>query len=148
MGTLSMASAHSAHANPAGRQRRQAGRAGRAPGVTLLGARGVCMQHLHPCHRRSHDGHGCVAVSVADLRDGSVTAPARWPDRETVTDQSQGVPLAKIQELVRYWGTDYDWRKAEATLNALPQFVTKIDGVDIQFVHVRSRDPNALPLIM
>src|SRR6266508_4621904 len=148
MGTLSMASAHSAHANPTGRQRRHAGRAGRAPGVTLLGARGVCMQHFHPCHRRSHDGHGCVAVSVADLRDGSVTAPARWPERETVTDQSQGVPLAKIQPLVRYWGTDYDWRRAEAKLNALPQFVTEIDGLDIQFAHVRSPQPNALPLLM
>jgi len=72
----------------------------------------------------------------------------RWPDRETVTDRSQGVQLAKIQELVRYWGTDYDWRKAEAKLNAWPQFVTNIDGVDIQYVHVRSRHPNALPLIM
>jgi pimeloyl-ACP methyl ester carboxylesterase len=58
------------------------------------------------------------------------------------------VPLAKIQELVRYWGTDYDWRKAEAKLNALPQFVTNIDGLDIQFIHVRSRHPNAMPLIM
>jgi hypothetical protein len=58
------------------------------------------------------------------------------------------VPLAKIQELLRYWGTDYDWRKVEATLNALPQFVTTINGLDIQFVHVRSRHPNALPLIM
>jgi hypothetical protein len=58
-------------------------------------------------------------------------AATRWPDRETVTDQSQGVQLAKIQELVRYWGTDYDWRKVEAKLNALPQFVTDIDGLDI-----------------
>jgi pimeloyl-ACP methyl ester carboxylesterase len=72
----------------------------------------------------------------------------RWPDRETVMDQSQGVPLAKLQELVRYWGTDYDWRKIEARLNALPQFVTTIDGVDIHFIHVRSRYPNALPLII
>jgi pimeloyl-ACP methyl ester carboxylesterase len=72
----------------------------------------------------------------------------RWPDRETVVDQSQGVQLAKIQELVRYWGTDYDWRKAEARLNALPQFVTEIDGLDIYFIHVRSRHANALPLIM
>jgi pimeloyl-ACP methyl ester carboxylesterase len=75
-------------------------------------------------------------------------AATRWPDRETVTDQSQGVKLAKLQELVRYWGTDYDWRKAEAQLNALPQFVTRIDGVDIQFTHVPSRHPNAMPLIM
>ena len=72
----------------------------------------------------------------------------RWPDRETVMDQSQGVQLAKLQELVRYWGTDYDWRKIEARLNALPQFVTTIDGVDIHFIHVRSRHPNALPLIV
>src|SRR5437773_59798 len=72
----------------------------------------------------------------------------RWPDKETVADQSQGVQLAKLQELVRYWGTDYDWRKAEAKLNALPQFMTNIDGVDIHFIHVRSRQPNALPLII
>jgi hypothetical protein len=72
----------------------------------------------------------------------------RWPARETVTDQSQGVRLEKIQALVRYWGTDYDWRKVEARLNALPMFVTEIDGIDIQFIHVRSRHPNALPLII
>ena len=75
-------------------------------------------------------------------------AATRWPDRETVTDHSQGVQLAKIKPLVEYWGTSYDWRKAEAKLNALPQFVTEIDGLDIQFIHVRSRHPNALPLIM
>jgi pimeloyl-ACP methyl ester carboxylesterase len=72
----------------------------------------------------------------------------RWPDRETVVDQSQGVQLAKIQELVRYWGSDYDWRKVEARLNALPQFVTELDGLDIYFIHVRSRHANALPLII
>jgi pimeloyl-ACP methyl ester carboxylesterase len=75
-------------------------------------------------------------------------AATRWPDKETVTDQSQGVQLAKIQPLVYYWGTDYDWRKAEARLNALPQFVTEIDGLDIQFAHVRSPHPDAMPLIM
>jgi Epoxide hydrolase N terminus len=75
-------------------------------------------------------------------------AATRWPDRETVADQSQGVRLAKLQELVRYWGTDYDWRKAQAKLNALPQFMTKIDGLDIHFIHVRSRHPDALPLII
>jgi len=84
--------------------------------------------------------------ALVDLRRR--IAATRWPDRETVTDQSQGVQLAKIQPLVRYWGTEYDWRKAEAKLNTLPQFVTEIDGLDIQFVHVRSRHPNALPLIM
>ena len=73
-------------------------------------------------------------------------ADTRWPDKET--DQSQGVPLARLQELVRYWGTDYDWRKAEAKLNALPQFITNIDGVDVHFIHVRSRHKNALPVIV
>jgi pimeloyl-ACP methyl ester carboxylesterase len=72
----------------------------------------------------------------------------RWPDKETVADRSQGTQLAKLQELVRYWGTDYDWRKVEAKLNALPQFITTIDGLDIHFIHVRSRHPNALPVIV
>jgi pimeloyl-ACP methyl ester carboxylesterase len=72
----------------------------------------------------------------------------RWPDPETATDLSQGVQLAKLQTLARYWATDYDWRKAETKLNALPQFITTIDGVDIHFIHVRSRHPNALPLIV
>lgn len=72
----------------------------------------------------------------------------RWPDRETVDDTSQGVPLQKMQQLARYWATDYDWRKAEAKLNALPQFTTTIDGVEIHFIHVRSRHPHALPLII
>jgi hypothetical protein len=72
----------------------------------------------------------------------------RWPERETVTDESQGVPLTMIQELARYWGTDYDWRKCEAKLNALPQFMTEIDGLDIHFIHVRSKDEKALPLIV
>src|SRR5262245_24322344 len=84
--------------------------------------------------------------ALVDLRRR--IAATRWPDRETVNDRSQGVQLAKFQELVRYWGTDYDWRKAEARLNALPQFMTTIDDVDIHFIHVRSRHPNALPLIM
>jgi len=72
----------------------------------------------------------------------------RWPDQETVADGSQGIPLAKLKELVRYWQTDYDWRKVETKLNSLPQFVTRIDGVDIHFIHVRSKHPNALPLII
>jgi pimeloyl-ACP methyl ester carboxylesterase len=75
-------------------------------------------------------------------------AATRWPSKELVADRSQGVQLGPLQELARYWATDYDWRKAEAKLNALPQFVTKIDGVDIHFIHVRSRHENALPLIM
>jgi pimeloyl-ACP methyl ester carboxylesterase len=75
-------------------------------------------------------------------------AAVRWPSRELVADRSQGVQLATIQELARYWATDYDWRKAEAKLNALPQFTTNIDGVDIHFIHVKSPHENALPLIM
>ena len=90
-----------------------------------------------------------VNVSEAALVDLRRRAAAtRWPDRETVSDQSQGVQLEKLQALVRYWGTGYDWRKVEARLNALPEFVTTIDGLDIQFIHVRSRYPNALPLII
>jgi pimeloyl-ACP methyl ester carboxylesterase len=72
----------------------------------------------------------------------------KWPDRETVPDQSQGVQLATIQALAHYWGTDYDWRKVEAKVNSLPNFVTEIDGLDIHFIHVRSKHENALPLIV
>jgi pimeloyl-ACP methyl ester carboxylesterase len=75
-------------------------------------------------------------------------ASTQWPEKETVADQSQGVPLATMRELARYWANGYDWRKAEATLNALPQFITNIDGLDIHFIHVRSKHPNALPLII
>jgi pimeloyl-ACP methyl ester carboxylesterase len=75
-------------------------------------------------------------------------AATRWPDRETVGDQSQGIQIARLQELMRYWGTDYDWRRAEAKLNALPQFMTTVDGVDIHFIHVRSRHQNAIPVIV
>ncbi len=75
-------------------------------------------------------------------------AATNWPERETVADESQGVPLAMIQKLARYWMTDYDWRKCEANLNALPQFITEIDGLDIHFIHVRSRHEDALPLIV
>jgi pimeloyl-ACP methyl ester carboxylesterase len=72
----------------------------------------------------------------------------RWPTKELVDDRSQGVQLKALQELARYWGTDYDWRKAEAKLNALPQFTTEIDGIEIHFIHVKSEHDNALPLIM
>ncbi|TCU11785.1 epoxide hydrolase family protein [Rhizobium sullae] len=75
-------------------------------------------------------------------------AATRWPDPETVNDQSQGIQLAKIKPLIEYWGTDYDWRKVEAKLNSLPQFVTKIDGIDIYFIHVRSEQPGALPVVI
>jgi len=85
-------------------------------------------------------------AALADLRRR--LAATRWPDREIVADQSQGVQLAALQRLVRYWETQYDWRKVEARLNGLPQFVTRIDGLDIHFIHVRSRHADALPLIM
>jgi pimeloyl-ACP methyl ester carboxylesterase len=84
--------------------------------------------------------------ALADLRRR--IAATRWPDRETVNDRSQGNQLGTLQEIVRYWGTGYDWRKVEARLNALPMFMTEIDGVDIHFIHVRSRHPKALPLII
>jgi pimeloyl-ACP methyl ester carboxylesterase len=90
-----------------------------------------------------------VHFSDEDLADMKRRITAmRWPERETVTDRSQGVQLATIQKLARYWAKDYDWRKAEAKLNALPQFVTNIDGVDIHFIHVRSKEKNALPIIV
>jgi len=85
-------------------------------------------------------------AALDDLRRRIVAT--RWPDKETVDDQSQGAPLAKMQELIQYWGSGYEWRKAEAKLNALPQFMTNIDGLDIYFIHVRSRHKNALPLII
>jgi pimeloyl-ACP methyl ester carboxylesterase len=90
-----------------------------------------------------------VNVAEDDLVDlRRRIAATRWPDRETVADQSQGVRLETTQQLVRYWQTEYDWRKVEARLNALPQFVTEIDGLDIHFIHVRSKHENALPLIV
>jgi pimeloyl-ACP methyl ester carboxylesterase len=84
--------------------------------------------------------------AIEDLRRR--IAATRWPSRELVADRSQGVQLATVQELARYWTSDYDWRACEAKLNALPQFTTEIDGVKIHFIHVRSRHENALPLIM
>ncbi|MEU1603572.1 epoxide hydrolase family protein [Micromonospora matsumotoense] len=90
-----------------------------------------------------------VDIPEADLDDlRRRIAATRWPEKETVDDQSQGVPLATIQAVARYWERDYDWRRVEARLNALPQFVTTIDGVDIHFIHVRSTHEDALPLIV
>jgi len=84
--------------------------------------------------------------ALADLRQRILMT--KWPERETVADASQGVQLATMEKLARYWATEYDWRKCEAKLNALPNFMTKIDGLDIHFIHVRSKHPNALPLIV
>ena len=90
-----------------------------------------------------------VEVPQADLDDlRRRIAATRWPEKETVADRSQGIQLAKLQELVRYWGGGYDWRKVEARLNGFPQFVTTIDGLDIHYIHVRSRHPNALPILV
>lgn len=85
-------------------------------------------------------------AALVDLR--ARIAATRWPDRELVADQSQGVKLDTIKALVDYWGTGYNWRNAEARLNALPQFITRIDGIDIQFVHIKSRHANAMPLLI
>ena len=109
---------------------------------------------LFPSTLLAAAGHNAIRPFRIDVSEDAVVdlrrrlAATRWLDRETVIDQSQGVQLATMRKLVRYWATDYDWRKVEARLNALPQFVTEIDGLDIQFAHIRSRHPNALPLIM
>ena len=97
-------------------------------------------EKIHPFHANIPE------ASLTELRQ-RINA-TRWPDMETVTDQSQGVKLTQIQNLVKYWGTDYDWRKAEAKLNALPQFTTNIDGLDIHFIHIKSKHKNALPIII
>jgi len=123
----------------------------RAVLATAAAAGVVSLLPAHPAAADEGDAIRPFSVHIpeaelVDLRRR--IAATRWPDRETVDDRSQGVQLAKMQELVRHWGTAYDWRKAEAKLNALPQFVTEIDGLDIHFIHVRSRHRDALPLIM
>ncbi|HXK24309.1 MAG TPA: epoxide hydrolase [Myxococcota bacterium] len=95
---------------------------------------------IRPFHFHASD------EELADLKRRIATT--RWPEKETVADSSQGVQLATIQALARYWQNDYDWRKVESRLDALPQFVTTIDGVDIHFIHVKSKHPNALPIIV
>ena len=90
-----------------------------------------------------------VHVSQAQLTDLRQRILAtKWPERETVTDESQGVQLATMQKLAKYWANNYDWRKVEARINSCPNFVTNIDGVDIHFIHVKSKHPNALPVIV
>jgi pimeloyl-ACP methyl ester carboxylesterase len=90
-----------------------------------------------------------VDVPEADLEDlRARIAATRWPEKETVEDDSQGVPLALMQDLARYWQSEYDWRRCEAQLNALPNFITEIDGLDIHFIHVRSKHEDALPLVV
>jgi len=116
-----------------------------ALGIVILAAQGVPASATSDATIRPFKVHVPDAALV-DLRRR--IAATRWPDKETVADQSQGAQLARLQELVRYWGNGYDWRKAEAKLNALAQFKTTIDNVDIHFIHVRSRHKNALPLII
>ena len=118
-----------------------------AAGIATAGFAGLMPSPLTAASDAIRPFH--VNVPEADLAELRRRLRAtRWPDRETVDDGAQGVPLAKLKSLVEYWGTGYDWRKVEAKLNALPQFVTEIDGIDIHFIHVRSRHPNALPVIV
>ena len=120
-----------------------------APGTTTLASAGSAPTKL----RATSDDTSIrpfrvnmPQTALDDLRKRVLAT--RWPDKETVDDQSQGVQLAKIRALVQYWGAEYDWRKVEAKLNSLPQFVTKLDGLDIHFIHVRSKHANALPLLI
>lgn len=119
--------------------------------IGVAAASAASLFGVHPAPAATQDAVRPFHIDVPedaliDLRRR--LAATRWPDKETVADESQGVPLATQQSLVRYWQTDYDWRKVEARLNALPQFITEIDGVDIHFIHVRSKNANALPLIV
>src|SRR5215210_7368099 len=135
-------------AGPIDEERRQILQAA-GMGITALG-----MVSLFPSHAAlagTNDGISPFRISVpeealVDLRRRIVAT--KWPERETVKDSSQGVQLATISSLARYWAAEYDWRKIEAKLNALPQFITEIEGLDIHFIHVRSKHENALPLIV
>src|SRR3954467_6497453 len=139
------------------------GQGGSGPGVPIVPAvRSLVWPGLRLPRIRVELGQAMTTVEqVAGIRPFHVKVPeealadlrrrlaaTRWPSRELVEDRSQGVQLATMQELARYWTTEYDWRKCEARLNALPQFTIEIDGVDIHFIHVRSPYENALPLIM
>jgi pimeloyl-ACP methyl ester carboxylesterase len=120
----------------------------------LAASAAVVASSLGPTRAHAAAASDAIRQFNIDVPEAELTelrrriSETRWPERETVMDESQGVPLAMIQELARYWGTDYDWRKCEAKLNALPQFMTEIDGLDIHFIHVRSKHENALPLIV
>src|SRR5436305_1647444 len=115
------------------------------PTSTAAGAVPTPRPEPDPTAVRPYEVH-VPEEELAELRR-RITA-TRWPTRELVTDRSQGVQLATMQALAGYWATEYDWRRCEASLNALPQFTTEIDGVEVHFLHVRSRSENALPLIM
>jgi len=120
-----------------------------AMGIAAAGA--ASLLSVHPASAARGEAVRSFHVDISkdallDLRER--LKATRWPDREIVADESQGVRLKTVQQLVQYWRTDYDWRKMETRLNALPQFVTEIDGIDIHFIHVRSKHENALPLIV
>ncbi len=119
-------------------------------GVMLL-AEGASFAQTTPSGTKASDKIRPYKVHISDAALSDLRkriAATRWPEKETVNDRSQGVQLEQLQRLVKYWGTEYDWRKTEAKLNALPQFMTTIDGLDIQFIHVKSKNPNALPIIL
>ncbi|HEY1166381.1 MAG TPA: epoxide hydrolase [Chitinophaga sp.] len=117
--------------------------------LTLLGPVALAQSNTTPDTTAQAIRPFRVHVANSELKDLRKRINAtRWPGKETVADYSQGAQLANLQELVHYWGTDYDWRKAEKKLNSYPQFKTKIDGLDIHFIHVKSPHPNALPLII
>ena len=126
-------------AMPATALAQQAARTG-GPSQEPSGGRAAENNPIRPYHINIPE------AALVDLRRR--IAATRWPEKETVADASQGVPLATMRELARYWATEYDWRKVEAKLNALPQFITEIDGLEIHFIHVRSKHQDALPLIV
>ena len=117
-----------------------------AGGAVLLASSGAIGGALAPSEAIRPFQFHASDTDLADLRRR--VAATRWPDHETVQDSSEGVQLATIQKLARYWATDYDWRMVEGRLNALPQFVTEIDGLDIHFIHVRSKHPDAMPMVV
>jgi pimeloyl-ACP methyl ester carboxylesterase len=120
----------------------------------LSGSAALAASSLMPTQAQAATANDAIRPFRVEVPEEQLTdlrrrlAATRWPDRETVSDESQGVQLASMQELASYWAKDYDWRKCEAQLNALPQFTTEIDGLDIHFIHVRSKHDDALPLIV
>jgi pimeloyl-ACP methyl ester carboxylesterase len=114
-------------------------------GAPLVGAAAAVAQQSADTSIRRFQYHASDA-QLADLKRRILAT--RWPEKEPVADTSQGVPLAIMKDLARYWATDYDWRKAETKLNSYPQFITNIDGLDIHFIHVKSKEKNALPLVI
>jgi pimeloyl-ACP methyl ester carboxylesterase len=123
-------------------------------GLLLLASPGAAQSVTAAGKERAANENTAIRPFSFEVSDAELAelrrriAATRWPEKETVPDQSQGVPLATMRELARYWATDYDWRKGEAKLKALPQFITRIDGLDIHFIHVRSKHRNALPLLI